>query len=258
VLDLYEGNAFLNRLLLEAARQITFNMIVSLYFGHDETDRATWPTVRLLRERMVEFALSSPRRIEALVAQLVRAGFLKSLPAPNDRRVRVLTPMPAMLALDQNWLVVNYRPLQVMFPKPGYLRVINRDPDFQRVHRVVALGFSARGSDILASNPAMMLFLGRDAGSTILFKLVRMMSAASNPRQLSYADIGARFGVSRTHVRNLLTSAQAEGLVSLSGRGGRFVELKPQLLQAFDRFVAAGMSGHDLLYRIALARVQAR
>jgi len=57
------------------------------------------------------------------------------------------------------------------------------------------------------------------------------------PERLSYTDLGARFGVSRTHVRTLLQDAEQAGLVSLPGRGGRFVELKPAILQAFDRFV---------------------
>jgi hypothetical protein len=255
VLDLYEGDAFLNRLLLEAARQVTFNMIVSLHFRYDESDRATWPTIRRLKERMAEFGLSSPRRIEDLVERLVRSGFLESRPSRSDRRVRILTPAARMISLDQDWLIANYRPLQVMFPNPGYSQVIERDPAFQRVHRIVALGFSARGADILASNPGMMLFLSRDAGSTILIKLVQMARAAGAAEKLSYADIGALFGVSRTHVRMLLESAERAGLVGLWGQGGWSVELKPPILQAFDRFVAAGMSGHDLLFRIALARM---
>jgi hypothetical protein len=37
--------------------------------------------------------------------------------------------------------------------------------------------------------------------------------------------------------------------------GGRLVELRPAVLLAFDRFLADGMSGHDLLYRIALSRM---
>jgi hypothetical protein len=256
VLELYEGDAFLNRLLLEAARQITFNIIVSLHFGYDEADRATWPTMRRLKERMAEFGLSSPRRIEGLVERLVEFDFLESRPLPSDRRVRILTPTAKMISLDQDWLIANYRPLQVMFPDPGYSQVIERDPAFQRVHRIVALGFSGRGADILAGNPEIMLFLGRDAGSTILIKLVQMATSAGAAEKLSYTDIGALFGVSRTHVRMLLEDAERAGLVGLSGQGGWSVELKPAILRAFDRFVAAGMSGHDLLFRIALSQMQ--
>jgi len=265
VLDLYEGDAFLNRMLVEAGRQITFNMIVSLHFAHDVADPATWPTMRLLKERMAVFGVSSPRRIEDLVARLVRFGFLAQLPSRRDRRVRILTPTAKMLALDQDWLSSQYAPLQAMFPDPGYSQVIGRDPAFQRAQRLVALGFSARAVDILAGNPDMMLFLNRDAGVMILIKLVHLAAAAAADAAngdnaangLSYADIGARFGVSRTHVRTILQDAAKAGLVGLSGRGGALVELKPAVLQAFDRFVAASMSGHDLLFRIALGQMTA-
>jgi hypothetical protein len=135
--------------------------------------------------------------------------------------------------------------------------VIGRDPAFQRAQRLVALGFTARGSDILAGNPDIMLFMNRDAGMTILTKLVQMLDAAggNGVEELSYSEIGARFGVSRTHVRSLLQDAEQAGLVTLSGQGGRLVELKPAVLAAFDRFLADSMSGHDLLHRIALTQM---
>src|ERR1700760_3101329 len=92
VLGLYEGDAFLNRLLLEASRQIIFNMIVQLHFAYDDADPATWPTMRSLKQQMTAFGLSSPRRIEDLVGRLMHSGYLESRPSQRDRRVRLLTP----------------------------------------------------------------------------------------------------------------------------------------------------------------------
>jgi hypothetical protein len=254
LLGLYEGDAFLNRLLIEAARQVTFNMIVALHCRHDETEPATWPTMRLLKQELKPFGLSE-RRIDDLVTRLAGFGLLELRRSARDRRVRILTPTPAMMSLDHDWLAAHYLPLHIMYPEPGYAPVIERDDAFQRRHRVVALGFSGRGMDIMASNPAMMLFLSRDAGAMILVKLVQMASTARAAEGLSYADIGARFGVSRTHVRTLLQDAERNGDVSLSGRGGKFVELRPSILQAFDRFVADSMSGHDLLFRITRSQM---
>jgi hypothetical protein len=159
-----------------------------------------------------------------------------------------------MMSLDRDWLVYNYVPLQVMFPEQGYPEPMARDPAFQRAQRLVALEFSAKGAQIMAGNPAVMRFMNRDAGILVLIKLIQM-SAADSARDFSYTGIGARFGVSRTHVRMLLEDAAQHGDVSLSGRGGHVVELKPSMLQAFDRFVAAAMSGHDLLYKLARKRM---
>ena len=253
VLALHEGDRFHSRLLVEAVRQVTFNLLVILHLRHDKSDPTTWPTMRRLKEELSIFSLASPRRIDALVARLIHLGYLESRPTPRDRRMRILTPTAKMMLLDREWLAYHYVPLQVMFPD-SYAEPLRRDPAFQRAQRLVALDFSAKGAQIMASNPAVMRFMNRDAGVLVLIKLIQM-SAAGSAKGLSYSDIGARFGVSRTHVRTLLEDAAQHGDVSLSGRGGRLVELKPSILHAFDRFVAASMSGHDLLYKLARERM---
>ena len=118
---------------------------------------------------------------------------------------------------------------------------------------------SLMGIAVTAASLVVMRFLGRDAGMLALIKLVQMSIAADSAQEISYSDIGSRFGVSRTHVRLLLEDAAEHGDVSLTGRGRRLAELKPSILKAFDRFLADSMSGHDLLYQLAreqLAKVQ--
>lgn len=253
VLALHEGDAYHSRLLLEAMRQITFNLIISLHLRHDVTDRATWPTPRRLKDELKHFGLSSERRIDALVKRFVQLGYVESLASEQDGRIRILKPTPKMMALDREWLAYHYTPLQVMFPD-SYSEPVARDGTFQSAQRLVALDFSAKGADIMARNPAVMRFMGRDAGVMVLIKLIQM-SATDDGEGLSYSDIGARFGISRTHVRTLLEDAAQHGDVSLSGRGGRLVALGPSMLQAFDRFLADSMSGHDLLYKLARERM---
>jgi DNA-binding MarR family transcriptional regulator len=241
-------------LLVEAMRQVTFNLILSLHFRYDMIDRITWPTPRRLKDELRTFGLASERRIDALVARLVQLGYVESHPSKHDGRVRILNPTAKMMSLDREWLVYQYVPLHVMFPDPGYPEPMARDPAFQRAQRLVAADFSAEGAKLMASHPAVMRFMNRDAGVLVLIKLIQM-SSAGGAQGLSYSDIGARFGVSRTHVRTLLEDAAQHGDVSLSGRGGHPVELKPAILQAFDRFVAAAMSGHDMLYKLARERM---
>ena len=254
VLALHEGDRFSSRLLVEAMRQVTFNLIVSLHLRFDADDRMTWPTPRRLKDELRMFGLGSERRIDALVARLIQLGYVESHPSEQDRRVRILSPTAKMMSLDREWLFYQYVPLHVMFPDPGYPEPMARDPAFQRAQRLIAADFSAEGAKIMADHPAVMRFMNRDTGVLVLIKLIQM-SAAGSAKGLSYSDIGARFGVSRTHVRTLLEDAAQHGDVSLSGRGGHLVELKPSILHAFDRFVAASMSGHDLLYKLARERM---
>jgi DNA-binding MarR family transcriptional regulator len=254
ILALYEHKPFLNRLLLDASRTVLVNILMCLHARYDQADRATWPTLRLVAASMAEHQLASPSRVQDLVARFVKAGYLEQRPAPKDRRVRILTPTAKMIAQDQDFLVSHHLPLQIMFPDPGYAPIMTRDVAFQLKQRLVSRDLFALGAKILADNPIVMLFQGRDAGVMILIKMMAMGGGqrGAEPLKISYSDLGDRFGVSRTHVRELLEEAEQMGLVRLAKGGGRFVELLPPLLQAFERFIADAMSGFDLCYQLAL------
>jgi hypothetical protein len=253
ILALYEYEPVVNR-LVEAGRGLLFIVIMCLHARYDEADRATWPTLSLLTQSMVPYDVSSPRRIHSLVAQFIDAGYIEARVSPRDRRIRILKPTAKMLEQDQDWLVAQYHPLQILFPEPGYARIMQRDASFQLAQRLAASGFSALGAQIMATNPIVMQFMHREAGITILMKLMQLVGSQgpAEREEIFYSDIGNRFGVSRTHVRKILQEAEAGSLVRLTKDGGRFVEIAPALVQAFDRFVADSMSGHDLLYKLAL------
>jgi DNA-binding MarR family transcriptional regulator len=254
MLALYEHKPFLNRLLLEASRTVLVAIIMCLHARYDAADRATWPTLRLVVDSMAEQHLASARRIQELVSRFVATGYLERRATPRDRRARILTSTRKMIAQDQDFLVSHHVPLQIMFPDPGYALIMTRDPKFQLKQRLVSRDLFALGAKILAGNPIMMLFQSRDAGVMILIKMIAMAKAqgGAEPLKVSYSDLGDRFGVSRTHVRNLLVEAEEMGLVRLTKAGGQFVELLPPVLQAFDRLVADAVSGFDLCYQLAL------
>jgi DNA-binding MarR family transcriptional regulator len=254
MLALYEHKPFLNRLLLEASRTVLMSVIMCLYARYDESDRATWPTLRLVADSMATHGLASASRVHDLVSRLIKTGYLEQRAAPQDRRARILTPTEKMIAQDQDFLVSHHLPLQILFPDPGYGLIMTRDPAFQLKQRLVSRDLFALGAKILAGNPVMMLFQGRDAGVMILIKMIQLAKGQGGavPLKISYSDLGRRFGVSRTHVRKLLEAAEELDLVVLTRGGGHFVEMKPQLLAAFDRLVADAMSGFDLCYQLAL------
>jgi hypothetical protein len=227
-------------------------VIMCLFARYDETDRATWPTLRLVTDTMAAYRLASASRVDDLISRLVKTGYLEQRLAPQDRRVRILVPTEQLIAQDQDFLVSHHLPLQILFPDPGYALIMTRDPAFQLKERLVSTELFASSAQILAGNPVMLLFLGRAAGIMILIKIIELNGAGTESLKISYSDLGGRFGVSATHVRNLLEEAEKMDLVRLTKAGGRFVELKPQLLQAFDRFIADAMSGFDLAYQLAL------
>jgi hypothetical protein len=256
VLGLYEHDPFMNRLLIEAGRSVIFFNLLSLHAAYDERDRATWPTMRLLQETVQAYGVSSARRVNDIVARFVETGYLESHVAPADRRARILTPTDKMLAHDLDWLEAWYRPLDVMFPDPGYGPPRRRDPAYQQAHRKAGRTMFSYAARLMADNPAVMLFMSREAGMMILIKLVQRAGEERDgalPR-LSFADIADRFGISRTHVRTTLQAAEAAALVRMSDHS---VVLAPLLVSAFDRFVADTMAGHDFMFRAAMRSLAA-
>jgi hypothetical protein len=279
LLGTFEHDPFLNRLMIQAARGLMFIMILCLHMRQDEADRATWLTLKLVKESMAPFKVASPRGLADLVSRLIETGFLEQLSSPRDRRVRILRPTEKMFAVDQDWLIAHYAPMQVLFPDPGYAPIMQRDRRFQQIHRLVSASLFPLAAQIYARNPLMVQFLSREGGIMVLIKLLdRAGPNGHTTREISYSDIGAGFGISRTQVRKLLQQAETDGLVRFvhgraisastrvfdalsrrrpsDGRKGQFVQLTPKLIEAFDRYIADTMMGHDIVYELALRRAE--
>jgi hypothetical protein len=250
---LYEGDARLNRLILEAGRLMLFGYVVCLHARYVEADRATWPTISRLKEIVAPFQAASDRQMDEIIARLVDRGFLQISPAPGDRRVRLLIPTEVLYAHHRELLAAQFQPLQFMYPDPSYAAPTSRDPAYHKAHCAKSLTALPWSAKFLAANAPVMLFFSRHAGIAILVKLIQMMNESGASSGLSHADIGLRFGVSRTHVRALMSEAQSLGLTRLAGRGGRLVHLTPPLLAAFDRLFADSMAVLDLIHALTLS-----
>jgi type IV secretory pathway TrbD component len=180
-------------------------------------------------------------------------------PAEQDRRIRILTPTEKLHAHDRDWLVAHYAPLTVLFPQYDYRLVMRRDPQFKTVHRRAAVPFMGLGAKLLLSAPDMMLFLNHAAGYPVIAALLQAaMESKDYPHAaVPYAEVGDRFGVSRTHVRKVLVAAEERGLVKLHTRGGRRVEILPRLWSSHDFGITGGMYLHHILYVAATRQMAA-
>jgi hypothetical protein len=94
--------------------------------------------------------------------------------------------------------------------------------------------------------PDTLLFFAHAAGPLIQNALLKAAMDASDPAAaIPYMEVAERLGVSRTHIRNLMDSAEAAGLVRIVGRGGRSIEILPRHWVSYDRGLAVGLYLHD-------------
>lgn len=256
IMAMYESKPPMIELMSEGGRILVFGITMCLWGAYRDSEPDTWPTVARLKAALALFPVVSPRQIDNILARLVQTGYVTLAPAPRDARLRLVLPTEQMIAHDREWLRAHYLPHACLFGEAAYALPLARDPDFQREQHAAAIStFAAAADNVVQNNAAILQFLTRSAGLLVLMKLIQQMRGAeAGETALSYSDIGLRFGVSRTHVRNMLADAAREGHVMLDPPGR--VRLMPSLLAAFDFHLANGMSLHDLGHNVAVARLQ--
>ncbi|MDE2376891.1 hypothetical protein [Bradyrhizobium sp.] len=258
-LDVYDGDPFLVRLLIESGRFSIYILALVIEAAQDIERRDTWLTIGALKKWLAMMGMASDRHVDHLVARLCEAGFMTSRPSETDRRVRILALTDKARAHDRAWLAAHYAPLAVLYPHHDYRPVLEPDAAFQVLHRRTAFTFAHLGMRLLLSQPNMLLFFNHAAGYPILAALLQAaMQAGDTHAAVRYSDVGDRFGVSGAQVRKLLTAAENNGLVKLHARGGRKVEILPELWASHDRGIAGGMYFHDVVLVAAMQAGGAR
>lgn len=224
MLSIYEGQPFLSRLMLDAARWYLSRTVVALQDSFDVRDRTSWPTLSRVQQTLRELGLASPRRVNDMVARLVHTGFVTAVPLPCDRRVRMLTPTARMLAHQRAVAEALDGPVEPWRSAAG------RTP---RAPGRAGLGAVLRSAQALRDNVPMSFFLERESGIAVLMALLRRGEGDLDP--VCFSELGRGFGVSRTHVRLLLREAAHRG--HLDEAGGRF-SVSPPTMASFDQFLA--------------------
>lgn len=242
-LSLYAGEAALNKLLLESARHLVVTFVVCLAARHRDDDPDTWLTLTRLQDIVTGHQVGSPSLVEAIVARMIDRGLLTSTPAPGDRRKRILAPTQALMAHDRDLIVVQAAPCMLLAPSPGLALAMARDTAFQNAARIASVDAFGDAMAMLAEHRDMMLFMARDSGLMALYMLLASAEASPGRRtsSVSYQEIADRFGVSRTHVRDMVRDAEHAGLVSITAEGGAGIEIAPRLWRMVDHWIAACM-----------------
>src|SRR4051812_3824602 len=254
-LKVYDGDQKAMGLISDASRFLVFHNLIVFHAGYDPEQRETWPTIGRLKSVLSLYGISSDRAIDNLLSRLRDLGFLESVASEIDGRVRLLRPTEHALAHDRDWLVAHYAPLACLYPGLDYSRIMNREPAFQLRQRRVSAGFVPLSAKLVQTQPVFLFFFSRAGGVLIEAAILQaaMESEDGNHANVSFAAMAKRFGLARTHVRDVLHGAEAMGLVKLHGLGGQRVEILPRLWAAHARDMAIGLHLHGMIYAKALS-----
>lgn len=249
----FEGDPFRIRLLLDAGRFFVFHSAAVLDAAQDPARRETWFTVSALKKELATFGFASGRHVDQLVRRLRDVGFLEQRQAAADRRVQLLSATEMLWSHHTQWLASHYVPLATLYPEHDYRPVLSHDRDFHVIHCRTCLPFTPVSARIMMTLPDTLLFFQHAAGPLIQNVVLKSaMDSGDLHGAVSYAEAAERFGVTPTHVRTLMESAQSAGLVKLVGRGGYKIEILPRFWTSYDRGLAVGMYLHDAANVVAM------
>lgn len=239
-LALYSGTPALNKLLIDGAKHVIIMFAICLAARQREEEPETWLTLTKLQEVVTAYQVGSPGLVESIVARMIDSGLMERVSAPRDQRKKLLVPTEALIAHDLDMLAALAQPCLVLGEHPSFGLAVARDRSLQKAHRIFSVDAFGQALQMLMRHPEMMLFFHRDSGYLVLLSLLQsaMTSSSGAISSVPFQEVGDRFGVSRTHVRNLVEDAERAGLMRVVAPGGSGVELLPALMKKHDRYFA--------------------
>ena len=230
IVDIYQGNWWLNRLVNDRGRFILGLIIVDLHF--DAADGPGFTPARL-QEVAGATGVCSPGRITAFLASLRLLGFLRPVTS-EDRRLRRLIPTERFLAAHRERWRRLLAALAMIDPEADAALAALSDPAFMGGFAHTLVGAYRSGRRVSQFVPELLAILERDAGLTMLLSLL-IADAAGQP--VSITALARRFAVSRAHVLTVLREAEQAGLAIVAGSRGGY-RASPELARILRRLFA--------------------
>lgn len=243
----------LGRMINSIGRAALLSVVNGRYFQFDRTERATWPTVTLIKKHYLPLGFVRSRTLDEVLARFCLLNLVSMDPHPDDGRTRLVMPSAQMLEFDRHWLADQYAALAMLYSEhePG-LALRLGDIRYQRVLRHLVSHNRAETQNTLGKFGPLRDAIFRQDGLRILTAyLLKAGETGSNIVNLPYREVEQVSSTSRTHIRQLLQGLAQMGLVTLHRPGGRSVELSPTLIAFIDQFVATVLSNNEVGWKAA-------
>ncbi len=176
------------------------------------------------------------------VKRLVQVGRLSYSANSLDKRVRRIVPSEPLISTSVNHMSVLMRAVDLVWPGSNFADRTAGDSDFFARTFLRTGQKYLEGADPLRPFSDVRHFTSKDAGTFLLNTLVFAClghNARLTPEtefSISYAEIAQSSGVSRTHVRNVIEAAEARGLITNRGEGGKSMRLTAQMIESYEQY----------------------
>jgi hypothetical protein len=260
MLPYFADNIILNKIVTEAWR---FEMLVYclyLYDRRDYEDPRSGLTVSNLGRICSQMNCASPGRVRAILGFMRLGGYLRRIRSHDDNRIVQLEPSPQFINIVEGW---NNRIFQISDSVfPGDHLALSHSTSTRLGWEMRGRGCEAvmAGWKLLDPFPEVYHFVTSDGGWMLLLRCAGEALRLGKdthimPVSVDLASFGAKFGVSRSHLRRVLESAYEKGLLRAPPKNGSNIILSKELLASYITCMAAEISfyrNHGLAGRAEL------
>lgn len=206
-------------------RWLMAHLALALYFRGGADEGASLRATRF-HDEVLARRVASRNTADAFLKEMRHYGYLREAPVGGDRRARPLEPTDTSLEAISGWLAVHLHTLDGLDDGARRTAFAARPESIARIHPGIAEGLL--GSPLIRDpDPTFSLFTWLNEGGIVMDWLYAGL--AEVPRNApripstvaSFADIGERVHLSRSHLTRKLRMAEAMGSLGWLGARGK-------------------------------------
>lgn len=241
----HENDPMVNHLMSEVGRFTIVSLALYLHAGRDPRDPRSGLSLTRLQDLVGGLRLASRGRVEAVVRELIAAGFVTAETSSADARLKLLMPTAKLERASYAWQMPHLEAVDMITRhEGGYARHFAPGNDFYQALQWVSNGRFLRGIYLAEPFPQLMPFVIRDCGYVILLHLLTAPAADKKSNfgrviSLPFTEMVERRAISRSHIRRLLIEAEEHGILRLEAQGGQAIAIAPEFDALFRLWLAA-------------------
>jgi len=225
LMSIHASNPRIASVFATQQRWLMAQLALAHYFGNARSARGGLHTTPFL-DAVVDFGIASRNTADALLKEMQKYGYVRDAPPGPDRRARPIEPAPVVIELICAWLATHLATLD------GLDDGARREAFLAQPQTIAAIqpriADSLLGSTtIRRPDPTFSLFTWLDEGGLVMDWLSAGLADVAEdglhiPTSVtSYADLGERIQLSRTHLIRQLRTAEAMGSLGWFGKRGK-------------------------------------
>ena len=226
LLSIQEANPRTASIFATQQRWLIAHVALAHCFRSAGSDRAGGLHAAKFIDAVVSHRVASRNTADAFLKEMRKYGYLQNAPAGYDRRIRPLEPTTTSIEAICAWLGAHLNTLDALDGGDRRAAFMARPRSIASIQPLIAEGL-LHSNAIRDPDPAFSLFTWLNEGGIVMDWLCAGLADVAPGCEripstvVSFADIGRRISLSRTHLARKLRMAEAMGSLGWLGERGK-------------------------------------